>query len=437
MKYWTIMTKHDKGFLCFISTLLLVIVMNTAGHGQININSPYTRYGLGNLVENGLDPKTTAMGGLHYGIQRYDLINTANPASYAALDTLSFIFDAGVFGSLSNLKTEQLTDNGSYISLSHLLFGFPVTRWWKSSFGVLPFSYVGYDIYHTEEIEDFTKATYVYNGTGGLNQLYWGNGFNIGKKLSVGFNLKFMFGSISRNRGITFPDSTEMKNTFITGSIRPNDFYGEIGFQYKTGLPQDHFLVIGGMFAPEVSISSKASRVVTTYFGKINTAQRFYDTIDVRLNEPGEFTLPIRTGVGISAGKRGQWMAGADFLWQNWENYTYYGQSDSLLNRWTIAIGGEYVPDARSTANYLNRATYRLGAHYGKTPLNLKNRHIDEFGISFGVGLPIKKSRSTVNLSAIIGRRGTIQDGLIQENFVRFTLGVNVYENWFIKSKYF
>jgi hypothetical protein len=130
-------------------------------------------------------------------------------------------------------------------------------------------------------------------------------------------------------------------------------------------------------------------------------------------------------------------MAGADFLWQNWEKYRYYGQSDSLANRWTISAGGEYIPDSRSTANYLERATYRIGFHYGKTPLYLKDRHIDEFGISFGIGLPIKRSRSTVNLSASIGRKGTIQDELIQENFIRFTLGVNIFENWFIKSKYY
>lgn len=417
--------------------LLMIFAQPGLVTGQININSPYTRYGLGNLVENGIDPRTTAMGGLHYGLQRNDLINTANPASYAAFDSVSFIFDAGIFGNIVNLKTSQQTNQGSYVSLSHLLFGFPVTRWWKTSFGVLPFSYVGYDIYFTEELEGITKATYVYQGTGGVNQLYWGNAFPIGKKLSVGFNLKYMFGSVSRNRGITFPDSAEMKNTYIRGTMRPSDFYGELGIQYKTPLPKNHYLVVGATIGPETEISAKASYLATTYFGDITSAQLYYDTINVVFNQKGKFTLPVRTGFGATAGKPGQWMAGLDFSWQNWENYTYFGQSDSLMNRWTINAGGEYIPDSRGAASYFQKTSYRLGFYYGKTPVNLKNKHIDELGMSFGLGLPIRKSKSTVNLSVIFGKRGTTEAGLIQENFVRFTLGVNVIENWFFKSKYY
>ncbi len=417
--------------------LLLLITQFAAVQGQIQVNSPYTRYGLGNLVENGMDPRITAMGGLYYGLRANNLINTANPASYSAFDSVSFVFDGGIFGMVSNLQTDNQTDQGDYISLSHLMFGFPVTRWWRTSVGILPFSYVGYDIYAVEELEGITDVQYVYQGSGGLNQLYWGNAFVLGKKLSVGFNMKYLFGSIVRSRGISFPDSIEMKNTYIRGSIRPSDFYGEIGFQYKTKLPKDLFMVVGGVFGPQVNINSKANFLATTYFGDINSAQYSYDTIEALYDEKGSFTMPIRTGAGITIGKEGKWVAGADFLWQNWENFTYYGNSDSLVNRWNIAVGGEYIPNARSVGNYLQKVAYRAGFHYGKTPLYLKGQHIDEFGISFGIGLPIKKSKSTVNMSAVIGKKGTTQYGLIKENFIRFTVGVNVFENWFFKSKYY
>jgi hypothetical protein len=423
---------------CFIVGLLMMLLAQMAAvQGQIQINSPYTRYGLGNLVENGMDPRITAMGGLYYGLRANNLINTANPASYAAFDSVSFIFDAGIFGIVTNLQTDRQSDQGSYISLSHLMFGLPVTRWWRTSLGILPFSYVGYDIYNTEELEGITNVQNVYRGSGGFNQLYWGNAFVIGKKLSVGFNMKYMFGTITRSRGVSFPDSLEMKNTYLRGSIRPNDFYGEIGFQYKAKLPKDLFMVVGGVFGPQVKINSKASFLATTFFGDINSTQYYYDTIDARFNEKGSFTLPIRTGAGVTLGKDGKWVAGADFLWQNWEEYTYYGNSDSLANRWNIAVGGEYIPNARSISSYFQKVAYRAGFHYGKTPLNLKGNHIDEVGISFGLGLPIKKSKSTVNLSAVIGKKGTTQYNLIRENFIRFTVGVNVLENWFFKTKYY
>jgi len=426
-----------KGRYLIFGILLLLFTRIAAVNGQIQVNSPYTRYGLGNLVENGMDPRITAMGGLYYGLRANNLINTANPASYTAFDSVSFIFDGGIFGIVTNLETVNQTDQGDYISLSHLMFGFPVTKWWRTSMGILPFSYVGYDIYNEEIMEGIGNVQNVYQGSGGFNQLYWGNAFVIGKKLSVGFNLKYMFGSIIRSRGISFPDSIEMKNTYIRGSIRPSDFYGEIGVQYKTNLTKDLFMVIGGVFGPQVEISSKANFLATTYFGNINSAQYSYDTIDAGYDEKGSITLPVRTGGGITIGKEGKWVAGTDFLWQNWEKYRYYGNSDSLANRWNVSVGGEYIPNSRAVGSYLQKVAYRAGFHYGKTPLNLKGKHLDEFGISFGIGLPVKKSKSTVNLSATLGKRGTTQNGLIKENFIRFTIGVNVFENWFFKSKYY
>jgi hypothetical protein len=431
------MTIKAKGRYLIIGFLLLLITRLSVVQGQIQVNSPYTRFGLGNLVENGMDPRITGMGGLYYGLRANNMINTANPASYTAFDSVSFVFDGGIFGIVTNMQTNGMTDQGDYISLSHLMFGFPVTKWWRTSLGILPFSYVGYDIYSEEFYEDMGNVQFVFQGSGGLNQLYWGNGFLIGKKLSVGFNMKYMFGSIIRSRGISFPDSIEMKNTYIRGSIRPSDIYGEIGIQYKTKLAKDLFIVIGGVFGPQVEINSKANYLATTYFGEINSAQYSYDTIETRYDEKGTFILPVRTGAGFSLGKEGQWVAGADFLWQNWENFTYYGKSDSLANRWNFAVGGEYIPNSVSTGSYVQKIAYRAGFHYGKTQLYLKGKHLDEFGISFGIGLPIKKSKSTVNMSATLGRRGTIQNGLINENFIRFTIGVNVFENWFFKSKYY
>jgi hypothetical protein len=430
------MTKRVKGRLLFFGIVLMIFTQLVPVNGQIQINSPYTRFGPGSLVENGMNPRISAMGGLYYGVQASNLINPANPASYAAFDSVSFIFDAGVYGLITQLHTSKLSDQGDYISLSHLMFGFPVTKWWKTSLGILPFSYVGYDIYVNEVVDDLGVEN-VYQGSGGYNQLYWGNAFKIYKGLSVGVNLKYMFGSVYRSRGITFPDSTQMKNTFASYSIRPRDIYTEFGVQYKARLPKDHFLVVGAMFSPQTDIHTHASYLVTTYFGDINTAQYSYDTIEYTLRKSGEMTIPIRTGGGFTIGKDGKWMAGADFMWQNWEKYRYFGESDSLVNRWNIAVGGEYIPETESISNYLQKMSYRAGFHYGMTQLYFNGQHINEFGLSFGVGLPIKKSKSMVNMSLDIGKRGTIQYNLIQENYIKFTIGVNVFENWFFKNKYF
>lgn len=404
---------------------------------QIAINSPYTRYGPGMIVEAGLDPRTSGMGGLHYGIQREDHVITANPASYVAFDTASFIFDMGLFGQNVTLRTNAITSGDSFITLSHLLFGFPITGWWKTSLGVLPFSYVGYDIFHETEQEDIGRVRNVYIGSGGFNQVYWGNAFRLSPKLSVGFNFKYLFGTIDRFRGVSFPDSIELKNTLITSTLTPSDIYGDLGVQYRTRLPGDLFLVAGATFGPQININSKQDFLATTYYGDITNVIYERDTIAYELEKKVKFTMPTRLGTGFSVGEENFWMAGADFSWQNWKAYELDGISDSLANTWKIAVGGEFIPDYRNPTSYLQRMTYRMGFHYGKTPLLLKDKHLDEFGISFGLSLPILKSRSTVNLSAEIGKKGTTSNDLIQENYFRFTLGINIFERWFIKSKYF
>jgi hypothetical protein len=416
--------------------ILLLSILSLQAAGQVRINSPYSRYGLGNIVDKGMEPRTMGMGGIHYGLQKNDLVNPANPASYMAFDSLTFIFDAGIFGIFTNLKTADLTQGGSYISLSHLTFGFPVTKWWRTSFGILPFSYVGYDVYIDEPVEQVGNTRFVFQGSGGLNQLYWGSGFRIGKKFSAGFNIKYLFGTISRRQGVSFPDSVELKNVVTEASFTPSDIFGEIGAQYRTQLPKDLFLVAGAFIGPGTEISTKRRRLSTTYYGNFNSVLYTRDTIEYIPREKGTFTLPFRTGMGVTVGHANQWLAGADFSWQNWENFEYYGNSDSLANSWRINAGAEYTPDSRSVSDYWERMTYRMGFQYGKSQLILKDKHLDEFGISFGFSLPIRNSRSTLNTAIEFGKFGTTADKLVQENFIRFTVGVNVSENWFIRYKY-
>ena len=70
------------------------------------INSPYTRYGFGQLssMETGTNK---GMGGTGIGVQNSNQINLLNPASYAAVDTLTFFLDVGM--SLSNTNLSEGT----------------------------------------------------------------------------------------------------------------------------------------------------------------------------------------------------------------------------------------------------------------------------------------------------------------------------------------
>jgi len=60
---------------------------------------------------------------------------------------------------------------------------------------------------------------------------------------------------------------------------------------------------------------------------------------------------------------------------------------------------------------------------------------IDDFGITFGVGLPIGNQLSNFNLGLELGKRGTTGTGLIQENYINLRLSLSLNDKWFNKIK--
>lgn len=403
---------------------------------QIRINSPYSRFGLGWIVDSRFETRNMAMGGIRYGIQGPGFVNPANPASYAAFDTASFVLEGGLFGTTAKIRTTDVSESGSYISMSHLMFGFPVTGWWRTSFGLLPYSYVGYNVYSDVEIEGIGDVQYVFEGSGGLNQVYWGNGFRITDALYAGFNIKYLFGRINRERGAWFPNNLYLKTSRISSAFNARDFFFDFGIQYRAKLKDKLSLTSGITYSPSLQMKARGDYLVTGYYGAYNSAQIFIDTVERSLGNQGTFTMPTSIGVGFALEQKDNWLLGADFSWQNWEKFEFFGQPDSLSNSWTIAAGGELVPDVRSLS-YLDRMSYRFGGHYSRSYLNIYNTPIEEIGISFGFGFPIRRSRTTLNLSMELGKMGTTRKNLIQENFARVTLGINIFETWFLKSKYY
>jgi hypothetical protein len=377
------------------------------------------------------------LGGTSLAFSSPYYINTANPASYTAFDTTSFIFDGSAYGRFSTLRTDQLSQKSRYASLGSLLFGFPVTKWWKSSLGLLPVSNMGYKILDTQ-IDTLTgKAQFSYSGSGGLNQFYVGNAIRINKNLSVGFNASFVFGPLDKVQAVTYPDSSFLFGSKITNTLYVQDILLSYGLLYRKTFNTDYFFAAGLTFSNSQTLKGTDDILSTTFTRNyvIN-----YDIIkDTVLYKPGyksTIKLPSSFGIGVSMGRNERWLTAADFKMQDWTKFRYNGQTDSLQNSFEFSAGTQFKPAFNDVGNYLSRVQYRLGVRYAQTYLQLHNSRLNEAAISFGIGLPLKKSKSTFNLAVETGKRGTTSNGLILDNFVRISFGVSFYERWFIKRKY-
>jgi len=402
-----------------------------------DINSPFSRYGLGQLYGQNVSTELQSMGGISIAVSDPFIVNMANPASYALFDSTTFIFQTGLVGGSTNLQNTQNTTTSNYASLSNVSMGFPINKWWHMSMGTTPYSKTGYDTRINHPVDGYADVLNDRWGKGGLDIYYLGSGFRIGKNLRLGVNINFLYGSIRSYNMVYIPDSSFVFGTKVENYTRIGDFTFDWGLQYDIKLKGTKKMTIGLVYSNKVNANAYRSLLSTTLTGGTNNNIDFpRDTIQYTPDEKGTVVIPQRYGFGISMMDPGKWLVGADFEMQQWNQYQAFGLSGFLQNDWKVAVGGQFTPKHSTISSLRKRITYRMGAHYNKTYLTLNGRSINEFAVSGGLKFPFKRSRTNMNLGIEIGSRGTLQSNLIKETFFNFSFGINIVEHWFYKRKY-
>jgi hypothetical protein len=419
----------------YLSILVLLAPFLAFAQGQIG--SPYTRFGLGDLHQNSF-ASGRAMSGTSYVFSGNNEINVVNPASYAASDSMVFNFNVGIEGGYRYFETNDLNTGQYDVQLTHLAFSFPITHWWGSAFGVMPYSTKSYNIVSNNLDFDIDK-NYIYNGSGGINQVFWGNGFSPLKGLNIGINVFYYFGNLSQDNALIFNDDTgNFININEQHKIHVSDFGFDMGLQYRLVLNEKNSLLIGGVFAANNKINSKRSSIVTNSLATGGSA--IIDTVYQSILEDGEITIPMRWGLGLGYQFSDKLTLGVDYSVQNWSEALFFGSADSLANSNRISLGLEFIPAGYSgaTLKYGQKVRYRLGAHFENTYLNFSDagQQITDLGISFGFGLPMKRSKSQLNVFVELGQRGTLESDLLRERYAIMGINFCLSDIWFIKRKF-
>ncbi len=407
-------------------------------YSQTYISSPYSRYGLGDLSLTSFG-QAQGMGGAFLGLRDAHHLNFNNPASYTSLDSMSFLFEMGALGRASQGFTKNDERASATMNFSYLAAGFRVMKGWGASFGLLPFSSVGYQLQSNDQIDlgdgNLQRFTTSYAGLGGLSQVYIGQAFDIGKYMSLGVNARYYFGSLDHIRVVSFveEDGTSSPgyfNTRYSDRLLVSDFSFDFGLQAKTKLPNNAYLIGGISYAYNDELSAYRNH----YIEKANSAG-IVDTITNVDSEKSGVSLPARFGVGISYNSERLKLT-ADYHQQDWSNALFINQQDSLGNSNRFALGAELIPNPRNVVSFWSRTRYRIGAHYHNTYLNINNNQVLDYGISFGLGLPVSRSKSTINFNVVLGQRGNVEQNLLKENYVVFSINLSLYDFWFMKRKF-
>lgn len=385
------------------------------------VTTPYSKMGYGMLNDN-VSSIQRSMGGVGYAMKGGRIINVMNPASYADVDSLTFLWDVGI--DLTNLWSKE-NDNKGYnfgAGLDYLTGHFRVAKGLGASFGLLPYSSVGYAYGGTLDNGGESRS-----GSGGLNQLYVGAGYTPLKNLSVGFNFSYLFGTTSNSTVIT-----SSSTSYFSRYMKVRDWNVQLGLQYSLPIKGRDLLTVGATYQPKKSFHGH------TWGTRYDSQDSKMDTVGYT-SMSGNYEQPTSIGVGLSYNVNRKLTVEADYTIQQWSDVKYLpigGYEPETMqfdDRWKVALGLQYTPNKRGS--YVGAMSFRAGAFYNHDYLNFYGNNVRDYGVSLGVGLPAPGSKTTVNLGVEWRHRETSPASLITENYLNITLGVNFNELWFWKNR--
>lgn len=433
-----------KQYKRFTSTclLLLIVILATA---QSSSNSPYTRYGFGQLADQGFG-NSKAMGGIAYGLRNGLQINALNPASYSAVDSLTFIFDAGMSLQNANFKENGIKTNAKNSTVDYIAMQFRLMKGLGLAAGFLPYSTVGYNMTKTNTIPNSddgygntTSQLSSYTGDGGLQQVFVGLGYNVFKNLSVGANFSYLYGDITHTVNTSF-SNTNAFTSLWSEMISVKDFKMDFGFQYTQDFKKKHAITLGAVYSLGKDLNSDGHRIMEKFSTTSAVQTQSVDSIS---NVCG---IPQTFGVGATYVYDNRLTIGLDYSVQKWEDVKfpttteddkYISQKGQFSNRSKISVGAEFLPNPISR-NYLNRIRYRVGAYYSDPYAKVDGKDgAKEYGVSFGFGLPLHlyQGRSILNISGQYVKVSPKVKGMLEENYLRINIGLTFNERWFMKWK--
>ncbi len=414
----------------------LIALICVAAHGLFAQNgtiSPYSSFGIGDLRNNSTIDNRMMAGISMHGDSIH--INLQNPAAYSKLKLTSYT--AAV--SHSEFRLEDFTEeqNSSVTNLEYLAIGLPIAPKVGLGFGLMPFSSVGYNLESEAQNGDGQTVTNVFAGEGGLNRVYMSLGGEVIKNVSVGATVNFNFGRLDYQRIQSVEDV--QFGTLEERESRINGFDINYALNYTPTIKNKYILYTSLLINTQANLTSENTSTLGS-FSLVNGQE--IEVIDVDLDASNlrntELKIPTRFTVGLGFGESKKWFLGGEYSFQQFSEFSndFLGLENVTYQDATkMAFGGYYIPDYKSLSSYFKRINYRAGVKYDVTGLVVNGSEINDFGITFGLGLPLPNSFSNVNLGFELGRRGTTVANLIRENYLNISVGLSLNAKWFQKRR--
>ncbi|USD26225.1 hypothetical protein [Flagellimonas marinaquae] len=415
---------------------ILIAFFCVAAHGLFAQNgtiSPYSYFGVGDHRNNGTVDNQMMGGVSMYGDSIH--INLSNPAAYSKLKLTTYT--AGISHREYRLKDFNEEQNLSVTNLDYLSIGFPIADKLGVGFGIMPYSSVGYSLNSVMDNVQGAEVTNIYEGDGGINRLYASVGFEPIKNLSLGVTVNYNFGNLEYQRIQSVEDV--QFGTLDNRESKINGYDFKYALNYNPTIKDKYTLYTSVLVNTQGNLVSKNTQTLGSF--SLSNGNNV-EVVDVDLDASNlrntELKIPTRTTLGLGFGENKKWFLGAEYSFQqmsDFENRFLGLENVTYSDANTYAFGGYWVPDYRALSGYFKRVTYRAGLRYDVSGLVVNEKEINNFGITFGLGLPLGSSFSNLNLGFELGRRGTTDANLIEESYFKVNVGLSLNDRWFQQRK--
>ena len=426
-----------------IVAMLLMSICSYAQEGAHSSYSPYSIYGIGDVMTEGT-AFNKGMGGVGVATRNKRFINYMNPASVTARDSLSFMADFGLEQKNTLYRQGDVKSGNNTFNIYDFVMSFPIYRSSAFMVGVTPFSDVGYDFSSIEKnpeiIGNTGNISYDSYGTGGIYQMFIGAGVTFWDRLSLGAQAIYYLGNIDKVTNMNYSNSS-YRSLNSGNELSLKAFTGKFGLQYEQKLGGDVSMVIGATYRLGTELKGYATEYRYANMASLSDTLRY--NVDTLAGSGVRVADEI--GVGIAIKKGDKWTAEFNYLRSDWtksgfersRGFSVDGDSKfaSTVSQ-SFRAGFEIVPNRNDIRYYFKKCAYRAGVYYDQSYYKLDGNNVNSLGLTLGITLPVFRLYNGLSLGVDVGQRASAKNNMIRERYAKFVIGFNIHDLWFRKVQY-
>ena len=411
-----------------------------------NAYSPYSTYGIGDISKFGT-AYNKSMGGVGIATRDFRHINILNPAAVTEREIQSFMADFSLAQGNRYYYQDGMSSSNNTFNVNSVILSFPIYKSLAMYGGVAPYSDVGYKVTSSVTDKEIIAQTGGVNSTsegyGGLSNMVIGAGVKVFKGMSVGAEFQYTFGTLHKDNTQEFMMSSfrSISNGY---TMHLDAGTAKFGLQYEFPVSKGVSAVLGATYRLQTNLKGKVDRFEIQTISSIQDSTPSPRTYSDTLKR-GQIKLANEIGLGIALKGGDKWTAEVDYLRSDWGSsgmdkvlgFANVGNAVfSASSAQSVRAGVSYVPNRNDVRYYYKTITYRAGAYWDQAYCKVDGNDINAFGLTFGATIPVFRRHNGLTFGVDIGQRGSRTGNLVRERYINFNIGLNIFDIWFIKSRY-